>query len=424
MTLSLPKDTLPAGVAFFPVEVPGSKSITNRALLLAAMAPGMSLLRGGLDADDTRWMRESLWTLGLPVVAEDGEWKLTGGMAPGAAAPLYLGASGTTLRFLLPWLALRSRVPLRLTGEPRLFERPLAPLLNPLLALGAKWVPHEGGAWLHPVPQEPERLDALIDGSLSSQFISGLAMAAAGLPKGGHLHWAEPVASRSYLDVTRRWLARFGCVTELLESEWLIPGGRLHPVDLDLPGDWSGAAAFLAAAAVMGRGIKIAPLEETDPQGDKAMVDILVEAGCTAQWDGLQLFFAGPLRTGIRADLALCPDLGPVLAAASALAPEPSVLTGLHTLRNKECDRLDASAELVRWLGGEAEIVGEHTLKIRPGKGPAERPPFDPRDDHRMAFAAAVGALRCGGDLLNPDCVAKTFPTFWKVWASMLQSPS
>lgn len=422
MQLPLPMDTLPPGADLNPVEIPGSKSISNRALLLAAMAPGTSVLRGGLEAEDTRWMRESLWTLGIPVVSEKGEWRISGGMAPSPSAPLYFGASGTTLRFLLPWLALRIIVPVRITGDSRLFERPLGPLLNPLLALGAKWRPTDGGAWLHPVQEMPDRLDTVIDGSLSSQFITGLALAAAGLPEGGHLRWESPVASPSYLEITRHWLGIFGCESALSESEWVIPGAALEPVELDLPGDWSGGAAFLAAAAVTGRGLSVAPLDAQDSQGDRALVDILVEAGCSAQWDGSRLSLSGPLRRGIHADLTLCPDLGPVLAATCAMAPEASVLTGLQTLPHKECDRLEASAELVRWLGGQADILGDHTLKISPGTASAARPPFDPRKDHRMAFAAAVGALRCGGEIKDPHCVAKTFPAFWETWRAMLGS--
>ncbi len=423
MILSLPKDTLPTGASLGSTQVPGSKSITNRALLLAAMAPGTSILRGGLDADDTRWMRECLWTLGIPVVAEAGAWTISGGHQPSAAAPLHMGASGTTLRFLLPWLALSIIVPVRVTGEARLFERPLGPLLAPLTSFGAKWLPAREGAWLHPAHERPERLEATIDGSLSSQFISGLAMAAASLPQGGRLRWERPVASASYLEITRQWLEVFGCSSELKDSEWEIPGACLEPVDLVLPGDWSGAAAFLAAAAVTGRSIHLAPLDPKDPQGDRAMVDILEEAGCTTRWEAGGLSLSGPLLRGIQADLTQCPDLGPVLAATCALAPEPSVLTGLHTLPHKECDRLDASAELVRWLGGAAEVIEDHTLKIQPAPSAvaASRSAFDPRNDHRMAFAAAVGALRQGGYLTDALCVSKTFPAFWPVWTAMLQ---
>lgn len=424
MNLSLFKDTLPDGSSLAPVQIPGSKSVTNRALLLAAMAPGTSTLHGGLEAEDTRWMRECLWTLGLPVVEVEDAWSISGGFAPNAAAPIYVGASGTTLRFLVPWLALSARVPVRINGAARLFERPLGPLLAPLLALGAKWRFEGNGAWLHPAPETPDQLDAMIDGSLSSQFITGLAIAAAGLRKGGTLSWDRPVASASYLEITRHWLSRFGCESELRESSWQIPGNKLDAVEIALPGDWSGAAAFLAAAAVTGRSVTVGPLDSDDPQGDRAVERILQDAGCASHWHGQRLSLSGPLLRGIHADLTLCPDLGPVLAATCAYAPEPSRLTGLRTLPHKECDRLDASAELVRWLGGEADIIGDHTLEIRPvpaSRAQVQRAPFDPRNDHRMAFAAAVGALKCGGELMDPDCVAKTFPGFWEVWREMLR---
>lgn len=421
MLLSLPEDNcLAPGEALGAVAIPGSKSVTNRALLLAALAPGQSRLRGGLEAEDTRWMRRALAGLGLPVHEAAGTWTIRGGGGPAAVDPLWLGASGTTLRFLLPWLALRAHAPVRLTGEPRLFERPLGPLLDPLLALGARWHPDAEGAWLHPIPAPPERLDLAVDARLSSQFLTGLALVTAALPGGGTLRWGE-VASPSYLALTSRWLQRFGCEDHLAANHWVIPGGHLAPRDLDLPGDWSGAAAFLAAAAATGRSIRVAPLDPADAQGDRALVPLLEAAGCQATWAaGPSLTLAGPLRRGLEADLSDCPDLGPVLAALAALAPGPSVLRGLQTLPHKECDRLAASAELVHWLGGKAEIEGDHTLRIQPGPHPGTRPPFDPRNDHRMAFAAAVGGLRCGGDLRDAHCVTKTFPTFWTAWRRML----
>jgi 3-phosphoshikimate 1-carboxyvinyltransferase len=153
---------------------------------------------------------------------------------------------------------------------------------------------------------------------------------------------------------------------------------------------------------------------------------ILEKAGCfistLARPDGSCIRLEGPLRSGIQADLTLCPDLGPVLAATAALAPGPSELKGLETLRLKECDRLEASADLVHWLGGKAEILGDHALRIQPGSPSKIRPPYDPRNDHRMAFAAAVGALRHPGDLQDPHCVAKTFPEFWNRWHQMLEA--
>jgi 3-phosphoshikimate 1-carboxyvinyltransferase len=263
-------------------------------------------------------------------------------------------------------------------------------------------------------------LDLQVDAQLSSQFLSGLALAAAALPEPSRLTWTE-VASPSYLDLTTQWLRRFGCVANLEPGHWHIPGASLTSQDLELPGDWSGAAAFLAAAGATGRSLRVGPLNPEDAQGDRAMMTILQNAGCKIHWVESQVLeVSGRLLRGLDADLTNCPDLGPVLAALAALAPGPSELRGLHTLPLKECDRLDASAELVHWLGGQAEVIENHTLRIAPGIPPSGRAPFDPRNDHRMAFAAAVGGLRWGGGLKDPHCVAKTFPEFWEVWRGML----
>ncbi len=421
MTLSLPEDKhLGPGEALGPVRIPGSKSVTNRALLLAALAPGESCLRGGLEAEDTHWMRRALGALGFPLDIQEGAWRITGGQRPRAEGPLWVGESGTTLRFLLPWLSLCAEGPIRLEGSPRLFERPLGPLLEPLQAMGARWSTDPSGAWLHPAPTPPRCLNLQVDARLSSQFLSGLALAAAALPGPSLLTWSE-AASPSYLDLSTQWLNRFGCFAELQPGHWRIPGGTLSPQTLTLPGDWSGAAAFLAAAAATGRTLQLQGLEPEDAQGDRAMVQILEAAGCRLCWMEAQtLEISGGLERGLDADLTDCPDLGPVLAALAALAPGPSELRGLQTLPLKECDRLDASAELVRWLGGQVEVVGNHTLRVRPGIPATDRMPFEPRNDHRMAFAAALGGLRWGGELRNPACVAKTLPDFWNLWRGML----
>lgn len=409
---------------FQDVYIPGSKSVSNRALILASISKGHSAISCGLDADDTTRLRCCLRQLGLHVQEHLSDWNIEGGKPPKATGILDVGASGTTLRFLLPWLALTTSAPVRFQGDIRLFERPLGGLVDALCSLGASWEALPAGGLLNPVPYPLRRLDLEVDPSASSQFLTGLAMATAALPEGGRLHWKCPPPSTSYLELTAHWMKLFGCDSHLGPNGWDIPGGALRPRELRIPGDWSGAAAFLCAAAVTGSSVVATPLDPEDPQGDRAITAILEKAGCRIAWVGPdRLQVQGPLARGLEADLELCPDLGPVLAATAALAPGPSVLTGLQTLPLKECDRLEASADLVRWLGGEAEIIGNHTLKIRPGTPPpGDRPPFDPRNDHRMAFAAAVGALRHGGELLNPGCVAKTLPTFWEDWATMLGS--
>ncbi len=423
MPLSLPRDTR-AGSPLRSISIPGSKSVTNRALLLAGLAHGRSRLVGGLEAEDTRWMREALIACGIQVVEEGGAWCVEGGPPPAPSRPLWLGASGTSLRFLLPWLALAAKAPMELHGDARLFERPLDPLLRPLEELGARITRVEQGLHIQPAQALPIPIHLQVDASLSSQFLTGLAIALAGLPGGGILDWAA-TSSPTYLRLTHLWLHRFGCEAHLDGTRWILPGGALRPVNTRLPGDWSGAAAFYAAAALTGRELTLGPWDPQDPQGDRALLRILGQAGAhveiRADATGDEyITLRGPLLRGLSADLEACPDLGPVLAAVAACAPGPSRLTGLHTLPLKECDRLEASAELVRWLGGQAEIEGDHTLRIAPGAPASHRPPFDPRNDHRMAFAAAVGALAHGGELLHPGCVAKTFPHFWEAWAEML----
>ncbi len=396
-------------------RAPGSKSVANRVVLLAAMAPGASRIDNLPRSEDTDAMLGALRTLGVPITFEAGVCVVQGGARPAARGPLDVGASGTTLRFLLPWLATAHVGPVVFTGAPRLFERPLAGLVDALAPYGVTWsdrtlTPGRGvGA-----------LDVTVDASASSQFVTGLALAAAALPGGGRLRFGD-VPSQSYLTLTARWLAAFG--VEVADDApgpdgvagWRVPGGLLRAGDVTVPGDWSGAAAILAAGALSPHGVSVGPLAR-DEQGDRAILDILAAAGAHVTWEGDRVSVTGPLTRGLDADLTLCPDLGPVLAAVAACAPGPSELRGLRTLRLKECDRLDASAELVRWAGGTAVIVGDEALQICPGVPIGERPPYSPRADHRMAFAAAVVGLVHGGEVTDPGCVAKTFPEFWDVW--------
>lgn len=407
-----------------PTRPPGSKSVANRVLLLAAMAPGTSRIHNIPECEDTDAMAGALRALGVII---EGPEVRPGPRVDGAR--LHVGASGTTLRFLVPWLATTAREPVEFEGAVRLFERPMAGLIDALEGIGVRWEPRRGGGRLIPADPAPRSMDTWIDASASSQFVTGLALAMAAMPGGGRLRFAD-VPSRSYLELTARWIRAFG--VEVVEGRaqsslvgpeteaWLIHGSTLRPTEVTIPGDWSGAAALLAAGAVGSRTATVGPLDLADPQGDRAILGILEAAGADVQVDGDTVRVTGPLRRGLDADLELCPDLGPVLVGLATSAPGPSVFRGLRTLRLKECDRIDASAELVRWCGGRAEVEGDEVLRVFPGVPSGERPPFNPRADHRMAFAAAVAGLRHGGTVLDPGCVAKTFPRFWEVWGEMV----
>jgi 3-phosphoshikimate 1-carboxyvinyltransferase len=406
--------------------------VANRALALASLAPGESALSGlsppgGLPGDVAA-MLGALRALGAEIECAGGLLRVRGGAGFAPAGALDVGAAGTAPRFLLPLAALHCRAPVRFRGAGRLFERPLAPLLDALASCGASWragaAPQgpsgtEGrGGLLTPPAEKPDRVDLEIDGGLSSQFASGMAMAAAGLPGGGAIRWAGQAASRGYLALTCSALEAFGCPARLSKGSFVVPGGALRPADVEIPGDWSAAAAFFCAAAVLGRRVEARPLGPSDGQADRAVLDVLGSCGSSWAFRGGGCVFDGRLDSGFRADLSGCPDLAPVLAAAAAAAAGPSELRGLGGLPHKESDRLEGIARLVAWAGGRAETLPGPALAIRPAPAGAPRPPgaFDPRGDHRMAFAAAVCALRNGGEVLDGACVAKSFPGFWDEW--------
>jgi 3-phosphoshikimate 1-carboxyvinyltransferase len=346
------------------------------------------------------------------------------------------------LRFLLPLAALHCPGPVRFVGSDALFGRPLAPLLTALEKIGAAWQWESGGGLLVPPKRRPGRVELEIDGGLSSQFVSGAAIAIGGLPNGGAIKilnesqdascemrdgecgakmgggQAAPSGrvSGGYLSLTSHWLGRFGCRAALREGFFEIPGGGLKAAAAQMPGDWGAAAPFFCAAAVLGGEVVVGPLDESDGQPDAAILPILKKVGCAWRFDGGRCRFKGRLDGGIEADLIACPDLAPVLAAAAAFAPGPSELRGLGALPHKECDRLACIIDLVAWLGGRAEPLSQAALRIapRPFSAPGPSAPFDPKGDHRMAFAAAIGGMRLGGSLLGPECAAKSFPRFFE----------
>jgi 3-phosphoshikimate 1-carboxyvinyltransferase len=231
------------------------------------------------------------------------------------------------------------------------------------------------------------------------------------------------MASRGYLALTRSALEAFGCPARLSGGSFVVPGGVLRPADVEVPGDWSAAAPFFCAAAVLGARVEAFPLDPSDGQADRSVLDIL--GGCGSSWSfrGGACVFDGRLERDLDADLSDCPDLAPALAAAAAAAPGPSCLRGLGALPHKESDRLEGIARLVAWAGGRAEELPGPALAIRPRPRPAAAlnasgalNAFDPKGDHRMAFAAAICSLLTGGEVLDRACVAKSFPTFWEEW--------
>ena len=408
---------------FLDIGIPGSKSATLRALLLSAGLNQTTTIHNVLRSEDTEVMLKALEKLGASTEFSNQKTLTLAGPLTYTKEKMefYLGESGLSLRLLLVHLSLFGKGPIYFYGQGRLLHRPLEGLIKPLRELGVS-IDIEGDCIKiipHSLPSAS--VDISIDPSVSSQWISALAMALAHHSCGGTLSFTKPCTSRTYLDLTSEWLRTFGCEQKIESSQWKIPGGLISPRTCSIEGDWSSAAAFILASATQGIPLCVKGLDENTLQGDQFLLEILSRSSVGHQWKGGELHIEGKIKEGIHEDLSSCPDLAPVLAAACVLGTEPSHLKGLHTLKEKESDRFQKIQDLIHWLGGTYEIKSHSEIIIHPRI--SEKKPltaFDPSGDHRIAFAAALGALKTGGPILNPTCVNKTFPNFWVEWSKML----
>ncbi|HEX4132148.1 MAG TPA: 3-phosphoshikimate 1-carboxyvinyltransferase [Pirellulales bacterium] len=401
------------------IRPPGSKSITNRALICAAAAEGPSRLTGALASDDTRVIVEALRSIGIDVHAFDGGSTLEvdgcGGYVPMSDGELFVGNSGTTVRFLTALLAAIGRGRYRLHGTPRMHERPIADLLTTLTELGGN-VGSESSTGCPPVVVERSRLRggaASVRGDVSSQFLSGLLMA---LPYAVHpttLHVAGPLVSQPYVRMTLAVMRAFGIEATAADdlSQFEIPHGRYCGIDYGIEPDASAASYFFAAAAITGGRVKVEDLSRGSLQGDVAFVDVLEQMGCTVIDDPHSIAVtAGKLR-GITVDMNAISDTVQTLAAVALFADGPTEITGVAHIRHKETDRIAALATELRKLGA---TVDERTDGLRITPGALHGATIDTYDDHRMAMSLALAGLRVPGVVIrDPGCTAKTYPGFF-----------
>jgi 3-phosphoshikimate 1-carboxyvinyltransferase len=407
---------------FGDVSIPGSKSSTLRALLLGSQCKAITRIQNVLRSDDTAVMISALEHLGASIkFLDETNMTISGPLVYSQEErEIDLGESGLSLRLLLVHLSLFGKAPVRFHGKGRLLDRPLKGLIDTLRLLGVSILQEPQSIRILPckLPNKPQEIS--IDPSVSSQWVSALALALAHHPFGGTIHFAKSIVSKSYLDLTSYWLNIFGCVQSVEPNQWVIPGGLTSPGDCMIEGDWSSAAVFILASATQGLPICIKGLNKEEPQGDRFLLDILLRSSVKHQWKKNDLYIEGKIKTGIYEDLSSCPDLAPILAIACSIGTEPCRLSGLQTLPGKESDRLKKIKELVLWLGGRTEIRYNSEIIIYPRAQPSKPiVPFDPSGDHRMAFAFALGALDTGGTILDPLCVNKTFPNFWMEWSKM-----
>jgi len=406
------------------VTLPTSKSLTNRALIASAVADGGTIV-APLDCVDTRILATALRTAGWPV-----EWgaeiQIGERAVPEDQVSLDLAESGTGSRLILALLAAspgRSVV----DGSVRLRERPMAPLLESLIRLGAHLSSRSG---FLPVEIDGRKLQGGAEEmtpGVSSQFVSALVMAGPLMVDGLDLEVSGSFPSAPYLDLTVDVMRSFGSELEVSEDRRSL---RVFPKALArtryrVEGDWSAAAFVLAAVAVAGGAVELGPLDPSSRQGDRAVLNILVDAGLEVYWIDDRVVARGPVTAPIIADLRNTPDLFPALAVVAANAPAGSRFTGLDHLKHKESDRLTVMVRNLERLGARLN-VDEAGCEVIETLGPrlGSMTSVTAAGDHRIAMAMALAALISGPiELDDPQCVSKSFPSFWTVWDNLLSGP-
>lgn len=434
-TLELPRATRAAGT----LRLPGSKSISNRTLLLAALARGATTLHGLLDSDDTRVMREALEALGVKVDTLGGleHLRVTGigsaGGFPVKRARIFLGNSGTSARSLAAVLALADGH-YTLEGVPRMHERPIGDLVEALAPLGAR-IEYLGSPGFPPLAIAPrsrgEATRLRIRGSISSQFVSGVLMALPWTRQAMRVEIEGELISRPYVELTLGLMERFGVVVGREGARaYEIPAGEgyLSPGELEVEGDASSASYFLAAGTLGGGPLRVEGVGRASVQGDVHFTRVLAAMGARIESGDDWIESAGhPPLAPFDLDFNLIPDAAMTAAVLALFATGPCTLRNIGSWRVKETDRIAAMAAQLRKFGAAVE-EGADFLRITPpanflGGGASNAAPVsvDTYDDHRMAMCFSLASFGPRPVRINePGCVAKTFPRYFDAFARLV----
>ena len=404
------------------VTIPGSKSVTNRALILAAQADSPSTLRRPLISRDSELMSAGLQAMGVSINGNDDAWTLTPAPLRGPAH-IDVGNAGTVMRFLPPLAAL-AQGDISFDGDPRSYERPLGPVIKALEELGIA-IEHEGRYSLPLVIKAKGAIPGgalTIDASASSQFLSALLLVAPSMTNGiTAQHRGDSLPSMPHIDMTVQMLRDFGATVHVDKKaqSWRVEPGTLRGQDLVIEPDLSNASPFLSIAMVCGGSITIADWPQNTTQPGDQLREIFTQMGARVEFtsEGLTLT-GGPAIHGIDIDLHDVGELTPSIAALAALADSPSHLRGIGHLRLHETDRLAALTREINSLGGN--VVEEETaLHITPA--PLHGGTFHTYEDHRLATAGAVIGLVVPDVLVeNVATTRKTLPDFPGLWNSLV----
>ena len=410
------------------VRLPGSKSITNRAVLCAALAEGETRIEGALFADDTEAMFTALRALGADLDLDPAGEAVTvrgaGGLpepgraaaAGGAAGEIVVDArmSGTTGRFLAP-VAATGRRPVVIDGHPQLRGRPFGDLVDGLRGLGVEVEAPAGPGCLPLRVTGPMRHgETAVAVDRSSQFLSGLMLAAPLTGAGLSIRLTSESVSRPYVEMTATVMEAFGAAVETTPDRVRVAGGGYRsPAVYRVEPDATAASYFWAAAAVTGGTVRVAGLGRSSPQGDVGFARVLERMGATVEVDGHGLAVTGGPLTGIEVELGEMSDTAPTLAVVAAVAAGSTAVRGIGFIRAKESDRIGAVVSGLRRCGVDA-FEDPDGFTVSPRHAPAGAL-IRTHDDHRLAMAFSVLGLAAGGMRIeNPGCVAKTFPGFYR----------
>ena len=405
------------------VTVPGSKSITNRALLLATLAKGESVLDGVLFSDDSRHFLKCVQDLGFETTVDEKNKRVTvmglGGPVPKQEAGIYVGSAGTAARFLAAYLGV-SEGTYHLDASEQMKKRPMAPLLASLKELGCE-VSFEEKEGFFPFTVKGKGFGAqeiTVDIEHSSQFLSALLIAAALSKEDMHIG-IEGSHGMAYIEITRRMMEQFGVKAIYREEEkkYVVKAGQSYKaLEYQIEPDVSGASYFYAMGAILGVPVQVKNVTFDSMQGDIGFLRILQEMGCylLSGEDGIVLYppLDGVLH-GVSADMSACSDQAITLAAIAPFAKEPTTITGIGHIRFQECNRLNAIVTELRRMGITCEET-ESSITIYPGEPQACE--VETYDDHRMAMGFALTGLRTKGMVIdNPGCCRKTFENYFEV---------
>ena len=402
------------------IAPPSSKSYAQRAIALALLAKGRTTLRNIEFCKDTRSALRCIEALGAKVTQlDESTITIEGGLNP-TTDTLHVGESGLATRLFTP-IASLSNTPITIEGEGTILHRPMMLMIEPLRQLGVKVA--DGGGYLPIQVEGPMHGGEIeVDGSFSSQFITGLLLSLP-LAEQDTTMKVTSAVSTPYIDMTIETARLFGIDIMHKEgdySEFFIEGGQQYtPTDLAIEGDWSGASTMLVAGAIAGE-VTIKNLSTLSKQADTAICRALERAGAGIIIEQDSITVSKRPLQAFTFDATHCPDLFPALAALAAAAEGESVIIGTSRLRHKESDRAETIRAEYEKLGIEVDISEENVMKIRGGEiKPATT--FS-HNDHRIAMSIAVSALRCKGEVVieNAECVAKSYPTFFEDLESII----